>query len=696
MSALTHPRRRVRTAAAKFLPVRAALPWLLGSLGLTMSALIGQVPLWALAIFAVCAAWRQWLELRNRELPSLAVRLAVFVPSGAGVILTYGTNLGAPGLLTFLTALLSLKVLELRSPRDLTIVALLGYFMLLSAFFYDQSLVLSLYLTLAVLGNAVALILCHGAGHSRPFWPTLRLATGMCAQALPLVVLLFLIFPRVQGTFLRSLGGGSTGQTGMSEHLEPGSFSSLVQNDQMAFRAAISGGTPAGRDLYWRAVVLDLCEHGLSWRASSDPWPFQPRYAPLTAKLPANTVEQRITLMPHGRRWLFALDRPVDIAPSSSLKPQLMKNNLVRSQNPIITKAIYTVYSQLSHTDAPEVMTPALRVYYTQLPDGLGARVLQLADGWKQQARSTEDIVRAAQGFFGDGSFAYTLTPGRLPSGGAALEQFLFRTRRGFCEHYAGAFSTLMRAAGVPARIVIGYQGGEYNTWGGYYTVRQSDAHAWAEIWIDGQGWQRQDPTALVAPDRVNFGAGNFAALSGAGGGASRLGDFGGAGGWRWAARNVLQAWDSVDQQWNLLVLGYDQEQQLNLMQSLGLGEMSWLGSVTLALAGIFSILALSTLGMRVFTRDRRAAQDPAQRLYQRFRAKAAAAAALPQTATEGPLDFAKRIGGALPAHTEEIARITQLYIASRYAAPAGTGGADVLDGLRRAVSAFHPREPKD
>jgi transglutaminase-like putative cysteine protease len=697
MSVPTLLRRRRRLqplAAGTHSPqVRAALPWLLASLGLTMTTLVGQVPIWTLIVFAGCAGWRQWLERRGGALPSMAWRLAVFLPSVAGVFLVYGTHPGAQGMLALLATLLSLKMLELRSPRDLIIVALLGYFMVLSAFFYDQSLALSLYLCVAVLLNTVALIRCHGG--SRPLWSTLRLALGMGLQALPLVVLLFVIFPRLQGTFFRRLGGATTGLTGMNEHLEPGSFNSLVQSEQPVFRVKIVGGEgPALRYLYWRGLVLDTCEKALSWRASESwPVPLPRRNGPPAAAV--GRIEQFITLLPHGRNWLFALDRPVDIAPSSTLLPQLTTNNTVRSQRPIISKVIYTVYSQFSAA-SPRPLDDPRRAFLTQLPPDLSPRVMELVDGWKKRAKSPEDIIRSARNFFREGGFVYTLNPGALPSQNA-LDHFLFKSRRGFCEHYAAAFSTLMRAAGIPSRIVIGYQGGEFNHWNGYYNVRQSDAHAWSEVWIDGKGWQREDPTAVVAPERLSFGADSYAALSAFGDLSAQsrleqLSRLSGQGGWRGLARNVLLAWDSVDQQWNVMVLGYDQEQQSDFLQRAGLGGLDWLGAITLSMAGIFALLALGAVFMRSFGGERAAVpKDPARRLYQRFCERAAAAAQpLRRAEAEGPLDFAARAREALPDCAEQIGAITDLYVASRYA-PAGPGHAETLADLRRAVTAFRP-----
>lgn len=255
-----------------------------------------------------------------------------------------------------------------------------------------------------------------------------------------------------------------------------------------------------------------------------------------------------------------------------------------------------------------------------------------------------------------------------------------------------------MRAAGVPSRIVVGYQGGEMNTWGKYYTVRQSDAHAWSEVWLEGRGWQREDPTAIIAPDRVSYGAQGFAALSSDNslGGESRLDRLrrmNAPNALRWLGHNALLAWDSLDQQWNLLVLGFDQEQQLNLLQRFNLGDLDLLGGTVLTLATAFTLLAVGVIGMRFRDWGGAAPVDPVARLYHRFCRRLAKTAGVVRQENEGPLDYATRAGRALPGQAADIRRVTDLYVASRYAAPEGAGSG--LAAFAEAVKRFRPTAPR-
>lgn len=697
MPTLTQPKtvRRQRTLLKPAPPPRAfrlALPWLLGSLAATMATLVGQVPAWTLLTFALCTAWRLLADRWDKALPSLLLRLAVFLPMALGLVFTYNGHVDAGSMLAFLVALVSLKVLELRSPRDFTVVSLLGFFMTLSAFFYNQSLALFAFVTLALLANVVSLIRCHGAAQGRSPWPSLRLGFGMVLQSLPLVVLMFIIFPRVQGTFLMRLSNPNAGLTGMSDHLQPGAFGSLIQSDELAFRVQVNGGAALPQnDLYWRALVLEVSDSSMSWRATEQ------KPAPARKTLPgtaAERAEQLITIMPHGERWLFALDHPVGIKNGSSLRAYVNASDVLRSESPIYSKTIYTVTSDLA-AEPGRPLSPELRKSYTKVPTDMSDEALALAHSWRHPSASDEDVAHAALVFLRDGGYSYTLTPGPLPPE-HALDYFLFRSKKGFCEHYAAAFTSLMRAAGVPARVVVGYQGGEINTWSPqrFYTVRQSDAHAWSEIWIEGRGWQREDPTAIIAPDRVSYGAQGFAALSSDNtlGGESRLDRLrrlNAPNALRWLGHNALLAWDSLDQQWNQLVLGFDQEQQLNVLQRFHLGDLDLLGGTALTLATVVSALAVGMAGVRFLGQGRRARVDPVVRLYGLFCRRLAKAVGVSRQENEGPLDYARRAGAVLPGQAAEIRRITDLYVATRYAAP--TGESRGLPAFTQAVKRFRP-----
>ncbi len=684
-----------------------ALPYLLGSLLICVSTLIGQVVSWTLLIFTVCAVWRYLLERRGRPVPPQWVRLVIFAPSLWGIVMVYGIHPTPPSLLATLIVLLSLKVLELRNARDFTVVALLGYFMILSGLFYNQDLGVCLYLVLAVLLNTLALIRVHLGSEPRTFWPSVRLATGLLLQAAPLVALLFVVFPRVQGSFLKGLSHSGKGTMGMSNVLQPGAVESLAQSTELAFRAKILGKSPQlpGTELYWRGVVLAKCVNPMLWRAEEGQW-LKGTPSPPPPRSPAAGLGQEITLVTQGENWMYALDRPVAVL-GSAIKPQFFRSlETLNSEQPVYSPVTYTVFSALPNPvgiasptgQAPELGAEA-RKFYLKAPPDVSPRVRELALGWRANGATPEQVVRAAEEYFRTGGFVYTLHPGRLPTRNA-LDVFLFQTKQGFCEHFAAAFASLMRVAGLPSRIVVGYQGGEFNYMGGWYKVRQSDAHAWCEVWLEGRGWRREDSTALVAPDRVSYGADLFAQQ----GGDSSLSpesrpDRMSALAWvRRLSRDASMAWDSVDQQWNLLVIGYDTDMRFTFLTNLGLGNVSWLTGVALAVTVMFAALLMGVAVMRAFQGwpgwrgRRRDPGDAARAWYGRFCKRLKRVAGVERLATEGPLDYAVRATATRPDLGSEIGRITELYVNLRYTPAAeGTVDREGLAGLENAVRRFRP-----
>lgn len=700
-------------------PFNQALPFLLGSMLLCTTTLTGQVSGWVLLIFLGCTVWRLLAERRGWELPSMVVRAAIFVPSVALVAKLYGTQPTAGSLLAFLIVLLALKVLELRTARDFTVVALLGYFMVLSGLFYDQSFALCLYLGIAVLFNTFALIRVHLGQTTRTFWPVLRLACGLLLQATPLVVLLFIIFPRVQVSFLRRISNASNGTTGMSDHLQPGSIASLTQSNETAFRVLIIPKRQLPQvqlpqtQLYWRGVVLSKCEGDMSWRPGSSPTQYTKlthsmsaalwwsvhylQFTPYDALEPSDdAVQQRVMVFPSGERWLFALDRPVKIVATTSTKPRFNETVQVLSSAQVSSyNVIYNVFSDTSDT-TPFDLPPEARKYYTQVPRDVTPRVLALVQGWQKDRATPAAIIRAAEVFFRDSGFTYTLSPGALPQG-RALEYFLFESRRGFCEHYAAAFCSLMRAGGIPCRIVVGYQGGEVNKWSGWYSVKQSDAHAWCEVWLTGRGWQRVDPTGLVAPERVNLGADSFASLASSGFNLdSRLGGRLDSIGWvHWLKHNTTMAWESIDQQWNNMVIGYDPDVQFSFLQSMGLGNFTMFVGVALAVAAAFSILVLGAAAMQLIQGLpgwwQRAPEDAARTAYDRFCRRLADVTGLRRKDSEGPLDYAARATVQRPDLAEDIEGITRQYVNLRYTLADSGLTNTALAGLQEAIRKFRP-----
>lgn len=634
--------------------IAAILPHLL-----RQSALIG-------ICFLLLVTWRLMGSLYFWPLPGPRQRVLSLVKNGIavgifiGMYLLYGRQLGREAGVSLLVVLSALKLLEMREDRDRYLVAFLGYFLVITNFFYTQNLLAGAYMLVSVWLITAGLIALNDKGGRLRHWPYLRVAGQMLAQALPLTLVAFILFPRIPGPLWGLPKDAYAGLSGLSEEMSPGNISQLSLSDAPAFRVEFVGTPPSPAERYWRGPVLTRTD-GRTWTRSE-----QDRLWPPTIHAEGARQQYTVTLEPHNQRWLFLLELPA-VYPNESI---VTRDVRVLTRRPVTQRLRYTAqsytHSRIVQAD-DEDLAEAL-----QLPRGMHPRALALARQWREQSVRTEDIVRRAMTYFRQQPFFYSLSPS--PIEGDSVDDFLFNTRRGFCEHYAATFAVLMRAAGIPARVVTGYQGGEYNPVGGYLLVRSRDAHAWTEVWIRNRGWVRVDPTAAVAPSRIERGIDQVMPPTFAGIPAAFEENAAFQGLWR-TLRNVA---DAVDNRWNQWVLGYNARRQSELLSRLGM-ETDW-ASLTLWLTGAGAlVMAIVAALMLASARARR---DPARAAYDRFCAKLARAG-LTRLPHEGPLDFAQRAARRFPA-AAGIEAVTALYVGLRYA-----GRRVHIDELSRAVRAF-------
>jgi transglutaminase-like putative cysteine protease len=486
----------------------------------------------------------------------------------------------------------------------------------------------------------------------------------MVLESLPLMVVCFVLFPRLPGPLWGIAADSSSGVTGLSDEMTIGRIAHLGTSDEVAFRVVFSDKAPPARDLYWRGPVLWSTD-GRRWQAGEIA-----RRAPPPVVVRGRRVNYEVLLEAHGSRWLPALETIVYT--DSKSRPGRARDLIATEQ--VKRRLRYRAESALDYSLTE--LSPDDRAAALALPVRAHPRARELGRSWRTQGLAPRAIVQAALAMFAAAPFTYTLTPQLLPKD--PIDGFLFETKEGFCEHFAASFVVLMRAAGIPARIVTGYQGGEYNTISEYFLVRQSDAHAWAEVYLEGDGWVRVDPTAAVAPERVSLG------WNSAGGGAGALPgldrDSAVAGAWL----NLRQLWDSAAYHWGRYVLGYSAERQRGLLEALGMEDVTparlvlWLVGVMGVLLGLLALLLLRSAG--------REALSPAVRLYVRYCARLARIG-LPRAAHEGPLEYAERVAVARRDLALEVRAIAQRFALLRYAdAPDG------LADLRARVRAFRPR----
>ena len=640
------------------------LLWLIAPLALLITPHALNLPIWLGLSWAAIALWCLLRAARGLALPPRWLRVAVTLGGLVAVFVQFGSIVGPRAGVALLVFLSAAKLLETDAPRDRTGLLFVGYFLLVAYFLEDQSLLSAAYMLLALLALTASLIASQ-MPEPKTIRPKLRPTLILLLQALPLALFLFVLFPRLSGP-LWSMPQEAVARTGLSDRMSPGEFNQLIQSDEIAFRASFDTRDIKPDQLYWRGPVLwDYDGH--TWRTA--------RRVPLgtiDGEGVGQAVSYKLILEPTDQHWLFLLGLPAALP---DLQADMRSDLVWLNRAPISSRLQYEVSAWLDYRYGQD-LSDADRARALRLPAGIGPQARALATSWQAQDMNERTIVQAALQRFRDESFYYTLRPPRL--GAQAIDDFLFNTRRGFCEHYSSAFVFLMRAAGIPARVVTGYQGGEYNAVGNYWIVRQRDAHAWAEVWLQGEGWVRVDPTAAVAPIRVELGVN--AALPAIERPAPLIDIETG-----WLAPMRL-AWDLVNYRWNLWVLGYNDVRQREFLERVApwladLNAMLWLLAVG---SGVF-IFGLAGFYL---LRQGKVEQDPANRLYARFCSKLAHLG-ITRQANEGPMDFARRASASRPDLSESISEITQRYIDLRY----GRASAETLAVLRQSIRQFRPRK---
>ncbi len=598
------------------------------------------------------------------RIPGPWIRLPLVVLGVVVVIQQAGLTEGRQFGVALLVIMSGLKLLELKSHRDLFMAVFLGLFLLTTLFLFSQNALLTFYVLLLILAYTTVLVLASRTGPELPLKQAVRTALILTLGGIPVMVLLFALFPRLDGPLWSLSLGRGQGITGMSDNISMGSISSLSQSEETAFRVRFDGTPPPPQKRYWRGMVL--------WHTDGRRWTRVKSTAskPATEGL-AGTAAYEVTMEPSDQPWLFPLDR-VREAQGDLL---LSEDGELATRRRIHRRFTYRAESAPPPLTRP--LTGREQRLGLQLPARVSPRVQQLAHRWRQTAASDAQVVEQALRHFNIQPFVYTLQPPLL--GDDPVDGFLFDTRKGFCEHYATSFVLLMRLAGIPARVVIGYQGGEINPVGGHLVVRQSDAHAWAEVWLRGKGWSRVDPTAAVAPERVERGITPQPAETGAPAvfrvsiPASGLARF---------LRDLQWYRDDLQLMWHYWVVGYDQSRQQNLLQKLGIGRLY---SYQLGIIAVAGAIAIASLLFFLFGMRRARPGDPVLATWNRFRRKLKRAG-LEVSLTQGPLDLGNAAMRRFPASAGRISEIVQSYIRLRY----GTGGErDDLRLLRRKIRRF-------
>jgi transglutaminase-like putative cysteine protease len=642
--------------AERFLDVRNVM-WLMAAMIFVVAPHMLRLPSWVGVFFLVIVGWRAWISWAALRIPPRLLVAAITVAAAVGTYLQYGRITGREAGVTLLIVMACLKLLEMRTQREVVLAIYLGFFLVMTNFLFSQSIPLGLYMLVCVWIFIATLVGFNRVGRPPTFMERARPAGSLLVQALPLMAAFFLLFPRVQGPLWAIPSDSRAGTTGLSDSMAPGNISNLIKSDALAFRVSFQAERPPYSAMYWRGPVLADFD-GVAWKMSYG------QIRKLDYSRAESPVRYAVTLEPSSKNWLFALDVPAGVPRGSYMLADLQ----LRAHRPLDQRLRYDMQSYLKYRYGEE-MGPVQQRYHLRFDETRNPRTVALGRRWAQEMQDPRRILDRAIQLY-NREFIYTLEPPLLETR-HPYDDFLFNTKRGFCEHYAGSFALLMRAAGIPSRVVTGYQGGEVNPFNDELIVRQADAHAWTEIWLPEEGWLRVDPTAAVSPLRVESGVnaafgpiGVFPSMIAA----DKLGLLAG----------LRYGWQMVNSSWDQWVIGYNMDKQRQFFADLGFPSVDW------RTLGFWLVIAVIVVGgavsLGLLVRDRPPRREASLVAWDRFCAKLASAG-LARQPHEGPLDYLARIQAARPRQAAEAEEITRRYVEARY------GGGATREQLRKLAS---------
>jgi transglutaminase-like putative cysteine protease len=645
---------RVALLPGQDTPARLAVTLSLAGFACAVLLNIQHIAWWVIPLALATAAWRARASWSTHQLPSKPQRVTLVIVLTAATVVSMSQQNALSGLgagATMLAAMAAAKLTETRRTRDWGIILGTAFFLLVTACLDRQALWrLPLYAAETWL-LCTALRALGGGSHASTrmlVWQSGR----ALAWSIPLALLLFLFFPRLQGGFW-ALPQSEDAISGLGEEMSPGSISRLSESDEPALRVRFDGPLPPPAERYWRGPVMHDFD-GYTWR----------RRPGLAARPPAlrfsgTPYRYDVTLEPATHGVLIALELPADSGTTGAYT-QYSGDYQLLSLRPLLQTRSYHLVSYTAHSDAAP-LSPTLRGVDLRLPRERNPRAVALGRQLRASAADDAAFVTATLDHLKQGGFEYTLTPPKLSLD--SVDEFLFDTKQGFCGHFASSFVTLMRAGTVPARVVTGYLGGEWNPMGRYLLLRQSHAHAWAEVWLEGRGWTRVDPTVAVAPERLTRDV--FDLIDNAGRSAAR------------ALRSapwlgaIIQSFEALNAWWQDSVVGFDFRKQLAILQQFGFEDRDW-RAIAIVLGGGASLWLLWIAWSLRLQLDRRLAR-----------------AGLPRQAHEGPLAYAKRVAAVQPALAAPLHDIARQYADLRFGA-AGPASREALWKLRARIRALH------
>jgi len=641
-----------------------SLPWTLGALAFSVLPHIQYLPIWVTFVFLFCCAWRLQVEHKRQRLPPAWLRIILSLMCCVGVLASYESVSGVGPGSALLAVMGALKLLETKQRRDQFVLLFISIFLIMSSLLREQYIWSLPYLIAGVLFTMTAWLrmsLSSQVSVAESF----KTGARLMLYALPLTLSMWVFFPRIGTPFWAVPIDTSGAIAGLTDQMSPGDISSLSLSNAVAFRVKFEGAVPPPQQRYWRGLVLNRF-NGRTWYGNE---PSLGSRAIQDVEYFGNPLSYQITMEPTQQHWVFALEIPYEW--DFDRFHMGRQQQLARTQ-PIDQRIAYNVVSHPNFRLNRELSERARSYYKSLPPDNSNPRTREFSKQLRDDSPNDGAFINKVLQKFNEEEYFYTLEPPAL--GSNSVDAFLFDTQRGFCEHYASAFAVMMRAAGIPSRVVLGYQGGEMNPMGAYMIVRQADAHAWTEVWLPNRGWYRIDPTAAVAPERIDSGrsAAMFDGIA-ANWGLSAPSEF---------LYQLTLTWDALNAKWNDWVLGYGPENQGKFMEWLGMEDPDWRQMMLTLVASV--VILIGVISVLLMLRYRPPPKDAAAILYQKFTKKVGV---LPSRG-ETPLSYAVRLAREQTRMAGPADSITAQYLDARYGPP----DLVALEQLKVSVSEFSRR----
>jgi protein-glutamine gamma-glutamyltransferase len=645
--------------------------FLLGAVLLTALPHLIYMPLWISLVFGMLFMWRTGLVISGRYLPRPSVRIVAALGCTLGVYAYFHTLFGREPGVALLILFLGLKLMEMRARRDLLVVIFLCFFLLLASFFNSQSLWTAAVTLVAVAALLASMITMQFGDAEQPINRRFRFAGTLMLQSLPVAALIFVAFPRLSQPLWGLPSDAKSAKTGLSEQMSPGQISSLSESREVAFRVKFKGATPNEKQSYWRGPTFGSYD-GQTWRPLQKPI-VQPPVPQLRAVRNSPEFSYTVTLEPHQQRWIYGLEVATEFGLVANENVKFRSDYLPVLEEPVSERVRYNVTSSTQFQIGNNETKLTLQ-NWLELPPGFNPKTLQMAAKWQnEEAGDPQKLIDRTLSLFRNQPFRYTMRPPVLGRNG--IDDFFFNTQAGFCEHYAQAFVVLMRALDIPSRVVTGYHGGELNPVDEFFIVRQSDAHAWAEVWLESKGWVRVDPTQAIAPERIEKNTRQALSLDSNEKMAASMSPL----------ARIKYSLDALTNGWNQWVLSYDNTKQKSLFKKLGLNFDDW-HEIAMVIA---AILLLVIGACALLTLHPKTPKDPLERVYGEFSDRLAAAG-LSKQAHETGQRFFQRIERLLDPSDAKIAKqFTRAYYAWRYGIQKPS--AEDVRHLRALIASFKP-----